>query len=401
MRSNSVLITGTGIHSCIATDTAALAHALHYGKCGLRHDPARLARGYQSDLCGFVPDVSDDILVGLTRSQRQCLSQPSLYALAAVRQALREADVDEDYIREKRVSLIASNDSTAEAITAAEEIMRQRGDTRYLGSGAVFRSLNSTVSMTLASILGLHGLSLTLSAACAGGGHALGLAKMLLATGQTDMAIVVGAQETNVYSMQSFDALCVFTADAVRPFCDHRNGLAPSGGAACVVLETERSFTERKAHGEPLAKLSGYGFSTNGHSISSPDVEQEMRSMRNALQDAELSKTDAVLAHATGTPIGDNAEANAIHALLGSAVRVVATKGMTGHECWMAGVSQAVQAVAMMRCRFLPGSVGTLHNPFPIALLRHTVEARPQHVLCNAFGFGGTNSSFVISNCNS
>ncbi len=402
MRSNQVIISGTGIHSCIGTDTARFALALRQGKCGLHRDPMRRAAGYQSDLCGRVPDIDASILDGLSRSQRQCLSQPSLFALSAVRQALNEAAVSEDYIKACNVSLIVSNDSTAAAVVEAADVMRQRGDTRYLGSGSVFRSLNSTVSMTLAPILGIHGLTLTLSAACAGGGHALGLARSLILSGQTDVAIVVGTQETNVHSMQTFDALGVFTTDAVRPFCDFRSGLAPSGGAACVILETERSLAERLGdNARPLAILSGYGFSTNGYSVSSPDTEQEMICMRRALDEAGLSAVDAVLAHATGTPIGDAAEARAIRVLLGSSVRVVATKGMTGHECWMAGVSQAVQAVAMMRNGFLPGSIGTRRNPFHINLLRHTIDIRSQNILCNAFGFGGTNASFIISDCNS
>lgn len=402
---NHTLITGLGIHSCLGADIPTFTDALRSGKCGLHHAPERLAFGYQSDLCGDVPRVADERLAELSRAQRQCLSQPAEYALSAVRQALADADVPESFLRTHNVSLIVSNDSTAEALTETHNIMQTRNDTRYLGAGAVFRSLNSTVSMNLASVLGIHGLSLTVSAACAGGGHALGLAKILLDNWQTEMVIVVGAQESNVSAMQSFDALGVFSQDKVRPFGKGRNGLAPSGGAACVILETVNTYYARSADVTPYARLSGYGSSSNGKAISTPDAFQEQIAMTKAVFDARLcaNDIDAVLAHATGTPMGDAAEAEAISKTFPNDdgnVRVVATKGMTGHECWMAGVSQAVQASLMIRYGFLPGSVGAEDSDFPELDIVHRTVAQSdlQHILCNAFGFGGTNSSFIISN---
>lgn len=394
------IISGIGIHSCLATSPEQLADALMAGKCGLHHDAERLANGYQSDLCGNVPLVSEKYLTGLSRAQRQCLSQQSIYALSAVWQALELAEVSADYLHSHNVSLIVSNDSTAEAMMQTHEVMQKRNDTRYLGAGAVFRSLNSTVSMNLASIFGIHGLSLTVSAACAGGGHAIGLGKMLIESGLTDMAIVVGAQESNLSSMQSFDALGVFSRTSVQPFGKGRNGLAPSGGAACIILESAENLKERVNGLHPLACLSGYGFSSNGTAISTPDSQQEAISMENAIYDAHLlpEDIDVVLAHATGTPLGDKAEAEAIGMTFNDCPYVVATKGTTGHECWMAGVSQAVQAVLMQTIGFLPQSVGTKECDFhELNLVTKKISTSPNHILCNAFGFGGTNSTFIIS----
>ncbi len=405
VRNEKNLITGLGIHSCLGEDIPSFAKALREGKYGLHFDTERSRNGYQSDLCGAVPPVSEKYMKGLSRAQLQCLSRPSQYALSAVRQALDEAKVSDDFLNDHHVSLIVSNDSTAGAMMQTGITMQQKNDTRYLGAGAVFRSLNSTVSMNIASILGIHGLSLTVSAACAGGGHAIGLAQMLLNTHQTEMVIVVGAQEDGVSSMQSFDALGVFTTDAVRPFGKHRTGLAPSGGAACIILETEDSYRMRMAEeGKqymPLARLSGYGFSTNGlSSLCTPLASQEAVSMIKAMDDANLDEgdIDVLLAHATGTAAGDEAEQIAIKEAFTLCPHVVATKGMTGHECWMAGVSQAVQATLMLGHGFLPGSVGTEENAFPdLNLVMETKEYVSHNILCNSFGFGGTNASFVIS----
>lgn len=397
-KKNLALITGIGIHSCIATNIEDYAAALREGRCGLHHDAARLAAGFQSDLCGNVPQVEDEQLGDLSRTQRQCLSLPARYALNAVRQALEYAAVSEEYLHTKNVSLIVSNDSSAEAFTQTLRTMRENNDTRTLGSGAAFRSIASTVSMSLASILGIHGLSLTMSAACAGGGHALGLAKSLLESGQSDMVIVVGAQETAIPALCAFDALGVFSPDCVRPFGKGRNGLAPSGGAACVVLERALTRFNRNKRVKPLGVLSGYGFSTNGSEISTPSAEMEAQAMSNAIVSAGGEMPDVVLAHATGTPLGDAAEANAICQVVQSAPRVVATKGMTGHECWMSGVSQVVQAVLFLRDGFLPAAVGTDEcEDERLNLVMKAEEYAPERILCNAFGFGGTNASFVIS----
>ena len=405
IRNERNYITGLGIHSCIGEDIPSFAKALRDGKCGLHHDTYRDKIGYQSCLCGAVPQVSFEYTDCLSRAQRLCFSLPAYYALSAVRQALEEAQVSDDFLKERNVSLIVSNDSTADAMMDIGTTMQHTNDTRCLGAGAVFRSLNSTASMNLASLLGIHGLSLTVSAACAGGGHAIGLAQMLLNRHQTEMVIVVGMQETGPSSMQSFDALGVFATDAVRPFDKHRSGLAPSGGAACIILESEYFYRMRKEYEDmkhtPLARLSGYGFSTNGlRSPCTPLASYESASMVQAIDDALLDEgdIDVILAHATGTPAGDEAEATAIKDSFTLCPHVVATKGMTGHECWMAGVSQAVQATLMIQNGFLPGCVGTEDNAFPdMKLVMKTMKYEPHNILCNSFGFGGTNASFVIS----
>ena len=272
---------------------------------------------------------------------------------------------------------------------------------RTLSVETLFRSLNSTISMNLASILHIHGLSLTVSAACAGGGHAIGLAKILLDSKQTEMVIVIGAQECeSQYCMEAFDALGVFSPDNVQPFGKGRNGLAPSGGAACIILEPSDSFRLKEEKVYSFASLSGYGFSTNGKAITTPDTYQEEVSMLNAIENAGLDEgmIDVVLAHATGTPMGDEAEAKAIERIFPICPNVVATKGLTGHECWMAGVSQAVQAVMMLTYGSLFGAVTTEENAFPsLNLVMRPKLYAPHHILCNAFGFGGTNSSFIIS----
>lgn len=395
-----ILITGTGIISAMGRNTREVAMNLYKGKCGLHHDEDRW--DYISDLCGKVPSWKEDYLSILTHAQYKCMPAHGFFVLDAVFEALKKARVSKEFLKNHNVSIIVSNDSECyESQTVVNHVNKNRHN-HLLPVNTIFRSLNSAISMNLATILGIHGLSLTVSAACAGGGHAIGLAKMLLDSKQTEMVIVIGAQEcASRYCMEAFDALGVFSPNKVQPFGKGRNGLAPSGGAACIILEPSDSLRLKEENVHSFASLSGYGFSSNGKAITTPDSYQEEVSMLKAIENAGLDEgmIDVVLAHATGTPMGDEAEAKAIENIFPICPNVVATKGMTGHECWMAGVSQAVQATIMLTYGRLFHAATTDENAFPhLNLVMHPKWYSPHHILCNAFGFGGTNSSFVISN---
>ena len=395
-----ILITGTGIISAMGRNTREVAMNLYKGKCGLHHDEDRW--DYISDLCGKVPSWKEDYLSILTHAQYKCMPAHGFFVLDAVFEALKKAKVSKEFLENHNVSLIVSNDSECYESADFVKHVKSDADNRQLPVTTLFNTLNSAISMNLASILHIHGLSLTVSAACAGGGHAIGLAKMLLDSKQTEMVIVIGAQEcTSRYCMEAFDALGVFSPDKVQPFGKGRNGLAPSGGAACIILEPSDSLRLKEEKVHSFASLSGYGFSSNGKAITTPDSYQEEVSMLKAIENAGLDEgmIDVVLAHATGTPMGDEAEAKAIERIFPICPNVVATKGMTGHECWMAGVSQAVQATIMLTYGRLFHAATTEENAFPhLNLVMRPKWYSPHHILCNAFGFGGTNSSFVISN---
>ena len=403
------VITGIGIWSCIGQSVQEVEQSLRLGKSGIGIDPERTAYGYQSPLTGIVPRP-DIKAQGLRRSQRITLSEPGEYGYMAMKEALTMAPVSDLY----RCGLIVSNDSTAGALAETEAIMAEYHDSRRLGAGMVFRTLNSSVSMSLASIFGIGGLTLSVSAACAGGGHAIGLAHSLIQSGQLDCCIVVGAQEVGLHAYTSFDALGLFSkrtdnpAAASRPFDTERDGLVPSGGAACVILETagHAAMGNRK----PLATVDGYGFSTSPDLVS-PSADAIYQSMTAALSAATVPSgsplgpgISAIMAHATSTPDGDRAEAEAIHRFcLDNGLShpfVISTKALTGHECWMSGVSQIVYALIQMQGGFIAPNINLRTIDPAAATLR--IPTAPTvttltTVLCNAFGFGGTNSSLVIS----
>jgi len=284
--------------------------------------------------------------------------------------------------------------------------MDEKHDSAMLGYGLIFQSMNSTVNMNLSTIFHLRGVNFTVSSACASGSHSIGLGFMMIKQGLQDMVLCGGAQETNYYSMASFDALGAFSVrmdeptKASRPFDRDRDGLIPSGGAASLVLE---DYEHAKARGANiLAEVVGYGFSSNGGGISQPSDEGSVIAMTRALKcaDMEADDIDYINAHATSTHQGDMYEAMALNRMFGGKHALISsTKSMTGHECWMAGASEAVYSILMMQHNFVAPNIN-FENPDEhsekMNLATTTVGTEVNTVLSNSFGFGGTNSALVI-----
>ena len=401
---NRVVITGTGIYSCIGKNLSEVRQSLYDGKSGIVLDPKRKEMGYRSSLTGFVEKPQ---LKGiLDRRARVMLPEQGEYAYMATTEALQQAGIDQDYIDKNEIGIIYGNDSSAQPVIEAIDIIREKKDTMLVGSGNVFQVLNSTVNMNLATIFRLKGVNFTVSAACASGSHAIGLASMFIRDGMQDCIICGGAQETNKYSMGNFDALGAFSVrdnnakGASRPFDKHRDGLVPSGGAATVIVESLESAQRRGA--KILGEVIGYGFSSNGEHISNPSVQGPSRSLRMAMKNSGLkaSEIDYVNAHATSTPAGDASEAKAIFEVFGEVnTPVSSTKSMTGHECWMAGASEIVYSLLMMRDSFIAPNINFEtpdEDSGKLNIIAKTTDKNIDVFLSNSFGFGGTNSTLII-----
>lgn len=400
---NRVVITGMGIYSCIGTTLAQVRESLYKGKSGIIFDPERKEYGYRSALTGYVP--TPDLKPLLGRRERISMGQESEFAYMATREALACASIDADYLLKNEVGILFGNDSVAESVILTNDKIREKKDTMLVGSGAVFRTMNSTVTMNLSTLFGLRGVNMSISAACASGSHAVGLAYLLIQNGMQDCIICGGAQEVNKHSMGSFDGLGVFSmreeapTQASRPFDAARDGLVPSGGAAALVLESYEHALQRGV--TPIAEVIGYGFSSNGGHISTPNVEGPARAMTRALQNAQMQACDIdyINAHATSTPIGDANEAKAIYQLFGSKVPVTSTKALTGHECWMAGASEIVYATLMMQHDFIAPNINFENpdaNSQKLNIIAETTQTPIRAFLSNSFGFGGTNSALIV-----
>jgi len=401
---NRVVITGLGIYSCIGKNLAEVADSLYQGRSGIILDIARKEFGYRSGLTGYVD--RPELKGVLDRRARIMLPEQGEFAYMSTVEALKNAGMDQDYLDAHEVGIIFGNDSSAKAVVEATDIVREKKDTTMVGSAAVFQNLNSTVNMNLSTIFRLKGVNFTISAACASGSHSIGLGYFLIKHGTQECVICGGAQEINIYSMGTFDALGAFSirenepTKASRPFDRDRDGLVPSGGAATVILESLESALRR---GAPiLGEVIGYGFSSNGAHISNPSVDGPVRALEMSLRDAGLTPADIdyINAHATSTPAGDASEAKAIDTVFGESRPLISsTKSMTGHECWMAGASEIVYSMLMMQNGFVAPNINLEHPDEDSAKLNIATTPVSKEIntfLSNSFGFGGTNSSLVV-----
>ena len=399
-----VVVTGMDAHSVLGSDLTAIAAALRSGTPGLHVSAERQELGFRSALCGNLPAL--DGTAFFDRKERKTMGQTALMAAVTAKRAIARSGCAA-LLDSPRAGVLYGNDSSAEPFQEVFDTVRHQHTTTSLGSNRVIQALNSTATINLGPLLKTKGISLSVSGACASGAHAIGLAWWLIASGMQDTIVCGGSQETCWESMAAFDALRVFslgTADpaaAIRPFDRDRDGLAPSGGAASLILEEREQAIARGA--SILAEIIGYAFGSDGDHMTTGDGTGAARTIEAALACARVKpgEIDYINAHATATEAGDIAEGWALNRVFGEqSPPVSSTKSLTGHECWMAGASEALYTILMQQGGFIaPNRNYVNHDPRipPFRVAAKPVEGvRLRTCLSNSFGFGGTNACLVL-----
>lgn len=246
--------------------------------------------------------------------------------------------------------------------------------------------------------LGLKGPGFTLSTACAATAKLFAVAARMINAGLCDAAVIGGADSFCATTLFGFHALGVMAQGPCRPFDAARNGISIGEAAGFVLLERLPQTVP-----EDALLLLGTGETSDAHHMSSPDPEgtYAAAAMRLALEDAGLNagQIDYIHLHGTATVVGDAAEDKAATSLFGAHTPRSSTKGFTGHTLGAAGMVGAAMAALAIRENFLPGSPHTRQIPAEFAT-GYVLTGRPapvRRVLCNAFGFGGVNCSFILA----
>jgi 3-oxoacyl-[acyl-carrier-protein] synthase-1 len=393
-----------GIYSCIGKNLEEVKDSLYHGKSGIGIDAQRTGLGFMSSLTGVIERPNLKQL--LDRKKRNFLAEQGEYAYMATLEAFKHAKIDEAFLENNEVGILYGNDSSTLPIIKAVDVLRNKKNTEMTGAASVFQSLNSTVTMNLSVIFKLKGINFTISGACASSSHAISMAYVLIQSGMQECILCGGAQEVNPFSICSFDGLGAFSKrnddpqSASRPFDKNRDGLVPSGGAASIVVESYESAMRRGA--TILGEIVGVGFSSNGDHISVPNVDGPARSLKMAIDNAKIpiDEIKYINAHATSTPVGDMNEAKAIRQIFGEYKPfVTSTKSMTGHEMWMAGTSEVIYSMLMMKHNFIAPNINFEEPDEASAFLNipnRRLDMTFDTFLSNSFGFGGTNSTLII-----
>jgi 3-oxoacyl-[acyl-carrier-protein] synthase-1 len=396
-----VVVTGMGIVSCLGNDAASVSTSLRQLRAGIRFIPEYAELGLRSQVAG-VPDI--DLEARIDRKLKRFMGDAAAYAYVAMRDAIADAGLSDEQVRDPRTGLIAgSGGGSPQWQIETGDLLRNRG-IRKVGPYMVPRTMGSTVSAALSTAFGIRGISYSISAACATSAHCIGAAADMIRHGAKDMMFAGGGEEVHWGMTAQFDAMGALSThhndtpeSASRPYDTGRDGFVIAGGGGMLVLE---EYEHAKARGARIhAELVGYGVTSDGVDMVAPSGEGAVRCMRMAMAGVD-TPIDYLNTHGTSTPLGDIVELESVReAFDGQVPPLSSTKALSGHSLGAASVHEAIYCLLMLRDGFMAGSANiTELDPraegFPI--LRASRDADLRTVMSNSFGFGGTNGTLVF-----
>ena len=415
-----IVITGMGIVSPLGCGVQPVWERLTAGHSGIglidRFDTA----DFPIRIAGLVPGIEEDPEAGfdieslIVKKERKKLDLFTVYAMAAAEQALQQAGwlPENESDKQATATIIATGIGGFTTITQAQKTLDERGYKR-LSPFTVPAFLANMAAGNLSIRYGFKGPLGCPVTACAAGIQAIGDGMRIIRNGEAEVALVGGAEAcVEPLALAGFHALKALSTEseqptrASRPFDQARNGFVMGEGAGLMVIETLEHALNRGA--KPLALLSGYGTSADAHHITSgpEDGSGAAAAMRSALKMAGLQPPDIgyVNAHATSTPVGDNAEVASLRSVFGDhlpKVPVSSTKSATGHLLGAAGGIESIfTALAVMNDRLPPTlNLESLDESIQdLDLVPNSARTQStNHALCNGFGFGGVNAGLIIS----
>ena len=399
--SNKIVITGEGIVCAIGHDKASVVDALLHGRTGI-HTMKHLGSVHKELPVGEVDLSNDEMqnMLGLAPSEE--VSRTTMMGMMAVRQALIDAEIndekDERGIKSQRIVLVSGTTVGGMDITEKYfghlKVSDEHLDTlRHHDCGSCTHDI--------ANYFGIFDDCTTISTACSSAANAIVLGAQLLQSGQADIVVAGGTEALSLFHLNGFNSLMILDKERCRPFDATRAGLNLGEGAAYIVMEREDMAQKRNA--TIHAYLAGYGNACDAfhQTASSDNGEGAYLAMREAIEMAGItvSTIDYVNAHGTGTPNNDLSESVALHRIFGNDMPPVSsTKSYTGHTTSASGSIEAVICLLAMRHRFIPSNLGWQHAMEGGILPSMGVSnIALRYVLCNAFGFGGNDTSLLFS----
>jgi 3-oxoacyl-[acyl-carrier-protein] synthase II len=398
-----VVVTGYGLVSPLGSDPEAMWRSVLNKENAVVTMPefaeiGDLETRIGAPVRGFVPDR-------IPRKIRRSMSRMSQYATAATTDALAAARFPMEELAGGRVAIAAG--STTGSTDAMDEFWREFIATksiRGIQSTAFLKVMSHTVSSHLALAFGVTGPVHAPCCACAVSNQAVGVGLDLIRLNRADAVIAGGADELGVLAAATFDVVragCRGWGDSPTlrpaPFDRTRDGVVCAEGSAIVILEErERAI----ARGAPiLCEILGYGESCDANHMSTPEPTGMRNAILRALEDAKLpaSAVDYICAHATGTVLGDQAEAAATFDIFGGNVPVASLKGNFGHMLAACGTTELIACILGMRDGIVPPTTNLVDpDVAPILLPTRPLQREQRVIMSNNFAFGGINASLVI-----
>lgn len=394
--SQSIVITGSGIVSAIGLDKESVYQSLLSRQSGIAL-PSILRTNHKDIPVGEVK-MSNEEMKSLLNIDDLYVNRTTLLGMMAVDQAIAEARLAGISKKSCRVVLVSG--TTVGGMDVTESYFSSMLTSEdHMKCMLTHDCGNST--RLLAERYNFIQDYTTVSTACSSAANAIMLAANLIKSGQADIVIAGGTEALSKFHLNGFNSLMILDKDNCRPFDETRAGLNLGEGAGFVVMESKETAIKRGA--DIQAYLSGYGNACDAYhqTASSPDGEGAYQAMSQALSMSGLKSEDIdyINAHGTGTPNNDESESAAIFRLFGDEVPAISsTKSFTGHTTSASGGIEAVICLLVLQHSFLPANLGwsnQMTNGVTPTLGEENREVN--HVMCNSFGFGGNDSSFILS----
>lgn len=393
-----ISIIGSGIICAVGTDKKSVLEALRDKKTGI--GTMRYLSSVHKELpVGEVKLSNDKLKSFLGIVSDKDISRTTLLGTYALRQAIEDSGITKEYMNKKRITFISGTTVGGMDVTERNYHRMLNGETEALSY--VLQHDCGSNTEAIAKLCGLDCESTTLSTACSSSLNAIILGVRMLLANETDIVFAGGTEALSVFHLNGFNSLMILDKEQCRPFDVTRQGLNLGEGAAYVVLERSSDSKQRNAQIEGY--IGGYGNYCDAfhQTATSPEGDGAYLAMRDALNMAEvpITSVDYINAHGTGTPNNDQSESAALRRLFGEHIPPVSsTKSYTGHTTSASGSIETVISLIAMHNDFIPVNLSWKKQSEDCIVPYMDDGNRQLHyVLCNSFGFGGNDSSLLLS----
>ncbi|MFI5702188.1 beta-ketoacyl-[acyl-carrier-protein] synthase family protein [Streptomyces xanthochromogenes] len=396
-----VLVTGLGAITPLGADTPSSWAGMLEGASGATRIEEEWAAGLPVRVAA---GLAVDPLSLLTRVEARKLDRCEQLAMIASREAWRDAGTPE--VAPERLAVVIGTGTGGVLTTLGQDDTFERGGARRLSPYAVPMLMPNGPAAWVSMELGAQGGARTPVSACASGAEAIAMGLDLIRAGRADVVVAGGTEAClhpfTIAAFAQMKALSTQDGDPAavsRPFDADRSGFVMGEGAGLVVLE--RAGFARARGARVYGSVAGAAVTSSADHITASDVAGQVRAIESALRDARLGASDigVVHAHATSTPSGDLAEAEAVAKAIGTHPVVTATKSMTGHMLGASGAVGAIAALLALRDGTVPATRNLERLDPAVSLDVAAGENRRgswDAALANSFGFGGHNVSLVL-----
>ncbi len=404
-----VVVTGLGMLSPLGNSPESTWQNLLLGKSGISDITHFDTTEYPTRFAGLVKDFdAEDYMARKDAKKMDLFIQ---YGVAAGVQAINDSGLEINEENAQRIGVAVGSGIGGLGLIEENHAKLLKSGPRKLSPFFVPSTIINMISGHLSIKFGMKGPNISIVTACTSGVHNIGHAARMIAYGDADAMVAGGAEKASTtLGMGGFGAARAMSTrndapqQASRPWDKDRDGFVLGDGAGVLVLE---EYEHAKARGAKIyAELAGFGMSGDAYHMTSPpaDGAGAALAMSNAINDAKVNKTEIgyINAHGTSTPAGDIAETNAVKSVFGESahqVMVGSTKSMTGHLLGAAGAIEAIFSIQALVNSAVPPTIN-LDNPddgCDLDYIAHTArDVNLDYVLCNSFGFGGTNGSLIF-----